>query len=139
MIVRPAPIAHFEWLVERTGCAPTDDFRAIEAVDSTGRIRGMVGFDLWTKNSCQAHMATDTPMAWRHLARAAAEYVFGRAGMGMVLGMVSGRNEMSLRTAKRLGFREAHVIREGCASGVDLVLLELRREDCRWLDERKAA
>lgn len=125
----------FGWLVERTQCATTAGFRAIKAVDGGGRIRGMVGYDGWTENAVQAHMAVDTPVAWRALIPACFEYPFREAGKGVLLGIIPAHNTRSWRMARRLGFRFAHAVRDGWARGDDLLVLELRREDCRFLKE----
>lgn len=138
MIVRAAPSDHFPWLVSRVGCAITPAFRAIEAVDVRGNIRGMVGFDLWTANSVQAHMAVDTPIAWRSLLRPAFRYPFLEGGRGLILGIISAANAKSLAMARGLGFHETHRIRDGQSVGVDLVVMEMRREHCRWIERRAA-
>jgi L-amino acid N-acyltransferase YncA len=128
------------WLVERTGFAPTAGVRAIKAMDAEGVIKGMVAFDCWTENAVQAHMAVDTPIAWRSLLRPAFAYPFEQCGKGIILAAIPAGNARSVRLAKHFGFREMHRVRDGWAAGDDLLLLELRREGCRWLSkERKAA
>ncbi len=140
-LVRAAPPEHYVWLARQSGCTLTPGFRAIEAVDSHGAIRGMVGYCDWTANAVRAHMAVDSPIVWRALVRPAFEYPFLEAGKGVVLGFVDGGNARSVRLTRRLGFREAYRIRDACAVGRDLVVFEMRREDCMWLPEplRKAA
>ncbi len=133
----PPPV--FEWLQQRTGCLLTPDFRAIAAVDSKGRIAGMVGYSCWTENSVQCHMAAATPLAWRALLPAAFEYPFIRGGRGVLLGLISADNTRSVRMTRRLGFRETHRIRDGHARGVDVIVFELRREECRWLQAHQEA
>lgn len=125
----------FGWLHERTGCAMSADFRAVEAVDARGHIRGMVGFDAWTPASCQAHMAADTPIAWRYLLPAACEYAFVEAGKDVVLGIIPGHNARSLALAKHMGFSEVCRLADAWSAGIPLVVHEMRRTDCRWLKE----
>lgn len=93
----------------------------------------MVGFDGWTENACQAHMAVDTPVAWRSLLPAAFEYPFRECNRGLILAAIPSHNTKSWGLALHFGFRVAHVVRDGWAVGDDLVLLEMRREDCRFL------
>lgn len=137
MLVRAAPKEHFEWLVERTSCAITDGFRAIEAVDAAGAVRGMVGFDSWMPNSCMMHIALDTPIAFRALLRPAFEYVFEETGRGIALGIIPTCNAKSLKLARHAGFSETHRIHNGWSDGVHVMLLEMRREHCRWLRRRQ--
>lgn len=125
----------FAWLVERTQCGVTEGFRAIKAVDAEGRTRGMVGYDAWTENAVQAHMAVDSPMAWRTLLRPAFAYPFEECGLGLILAVIPADNAKSVRLAKHFGFQEVWKLRDGWAAGVDLMFLEMRRDDCRWLKE----
>ena len=129
----------FDWLVERTQCAPTLGFRAIKAIDETGRILGMVGYDGWTENAVQAHMAVDTPMAWRAMLGPAFAYPFQECGKGVILATIPAGNARSVHLAKRFGFVEVFRVRDGWVLGEDLLLLEMRREACRWLNEEEAA
>ena len=61
------PTGPNQWLTERIGYRPTNDFKAIAAVRADGRILGMVGFDSWTKSSAAMHMAIESPIALRAL------------------------------------------------------------------------
>jgi RimJ/RimL family protein N-acetyltransferase len=103
----------------------------------------MVGFDAWKPNSCQAHIAMDSRMVGIALARAAFPFVFEFGGRGLILGTVAASNAASIGLALRLGFTMTHAVQDGWAPGVDLVGLELRKENCRWLrshtGKRKAA
>ena len=122
-----------EWLVSRTRCAVTRGFKAIKAVDARGQIRGMVGYDGWTENAVTSHMAVDTPIAWRSLIPACFEYPFLECRRDILLGVIPADNAKSWGMASHLGFRIAHTVMDGWAKGVGLLLLELRREDCRFL------
>ncbi len=109
--------------------------RAIKAVDAGGTIRGMVGYDLWTENAVTAHMAVDTPIAWRSLIPACFEYPFIECDKGLILAVIPADNAKSWGLAGHLGFKLVHTVRDGWARGVDLLMLELRRTDCRFLKE----
>lgn len=123
----------FGWIQQRTGCGRTAGFKAIKAVDDSGRILGMVGYDGWTENAVQAHMAVETPIAWRALTGPAFAYPFLEAGKSVILAIIPASNARSVKLARRFGFRETYRVRDGWAVGEDLVLLEMRREECRWL------
>jgi L-amino acid N-acyltransferase YncA len=133
-IVQAAPPADYRWLKRRTHCALTDDFRAIEAIDERGRIRGMVGFCLWAPNSVQCHMATETPIIWRHLLRPALSYAFEEVGVWKMIGVIPSRNRHSISLCEHVGFRETHRIDDGWERGEDLCVLEFTRQEAvRWL------
>jgi hypothetical protein len=128
--------------VERTGAHLSPAARGIEAVDAAGRIHGMVVCDLWTASAAHMHVALDSAAATRSLVVPAFEWLFQQGGRSLAIGVVRGRNSRSLHFAQRLGFREAYRIRNGWAEGEDMVLLEMRKQDCRWLGanlQRKAA
>lgn len=131
--VRAAPPAHFAWLESRTGCVLTRCARAIEAVDATGRIRGMVAYDNWTEAAVFAHMAVESASVWRALLRPAFEYPFVQLEREILFGLIVASNVRSMALVEALGFRQAHRVRDGWSRGVDMVLWEMRREDCRWL------
>lgn len=128
----------FLWLQERTGCALTSDFNAVKAIDARGKTRGVVGYCNWTHNSVQLHMAVDAPVAWRSLLRPALQYPFEERGMEICLGIIPADNKASVRFASVVGFREVHRVKCGWSRTVDLLVLELRRADCRYLFEETA-
>lgn len=140
MRVQVAPPGDLQWLVERTGMWPSAAFRALEAVDESGRIRGMVGYDTWMKSTCFMHVALDSPMAVRCLVRPAFTSLFEDAGYEVAMGLTRASNIAALTLARHLGFREVYRIRDGWQPGEDLVVSEMRKVACRWLArERKAA
>ena len=122
------------WIEERTGCVLTRNARGITARDTRG-VRGVVAYDAWTEASVQAHMAVEAPIVWRSLVRPAFAYPFLQAGRRVLVGVIPSHNRKSVEMAKALGFREMHRIRDGWTEGDDLLLLEMRREDCRWIQE----
>lgn len=144
MTVRPAPLEHLPWIAERANLVPP--FQAIEAVDDAGRIHGMVAFSGWTPGAVCVHIALDNPMVLRHLLRPAAGIAFDSptgspAGYGksVAVGTILSTNKRSLRLARRLGFREVWRGRDWWAQGVDMVWLEMRRENCRFIDQDRRA
>lgn len=133
MRVLAAASWELSWLERRAGCVLTRNARGVKAVDAYGAIRAMVAFDSWTNASAQAHMAAETPIAWRSLLRPAFSYPFIEADKRVLIAVIPAGNERSLRLAKRFGFRETHRVPDGWDTGEDLVLLEMRREDCRHI------
>jgi hypothetical protein len=138
--VRASPLSSLLWLQRRSRCALTPNARAIEVVDAYGQVRGMVAFDNATRTSVEAHMATDTPIAWRSLLPAAFQWAFEELDLRLMLGLIPASNHRARRLVEAAGFSEGYRVREGWAKDVDLVLYEMRKEDCRWLSgQRKVA
>jgi hypothetical protein len=136
--VQAAPPEHYPWIAERAKLTIGPSFRAIEAVDGD-RILGMVGYDAWMPNSVAMHVAIDEPIAVRHLLKPAFGLPFLHYGKGVIVGTVLSTNEKALAFDKNLGFREVGRITDGWAVGVDLVFLEMRREECRFIDQQRKA
>ncbi len=138
--VVPLEGAHWEWLKRRASpvlCQDTTGFVAMRG----DRIVGAVAFDSWSHNSCLSHIAIEDPRVVRRLVRIGCEFVFQHSGRGVLTGLTPADNEEALRLNKGLGFEVICRIRDGYRIGVDYVLQELRRENCRWIkpELRKAA
>jgi RimJ/RimL family protein N-acetyltransferase len=123
-----------ELLAARTGYTLGADACALAAVDKSGRVRGVVGFDRWTPASVHLHVVLESPAAVRVLLPAAFAEAFA-GGRVLARGEVRASNARSLALVRHLGFAEAHRVRDGWAPGEDMVLFEMRREACRWLKE----
>lgn len=132
--VREAPREHYGWIAQRASLIVGDSFRAIEAVESD-RILGMVGYDGWTPNSCAMHVAIDDKRAAHKLLRPAFGIPFTELKKGVVLGSVLSTNAKALVLDRKLGFRQVARLRDVWQPGVDLIIFEMRREECRWLKE----
>lgn len=141
MIIRAAPPEHFQYLVERAGVYPSPLFKAIEAVDAKGTVHGMFGYDGWTINAVVMHVALDNPATLRHLIYPAFAYPFVQLNLGIALCAIRGDNSRSLKLTERVGFKRVYTIKDCFGLGIDQMIYEMRREDCRWIapSARKAA
>lgn len=137
--VRQAPAEHYSWIAERAHLVVSSGFRAIEALDGE-RIVGMVGYDGWAAlegrapHSCSVHFAVDEPIALRRLIRPAFGIPFEELHLGVLFVQVRSDNERSLKVVQGLGFREVCFLFDAYAVGVGVHVLEMRREECRWLE-----
>lgn len=121
------------WLVERVGCILTDKAKGVAVVDGHGTTVAAFVCDRWTETLAEAHIAVDSPIALRTLTREGFRWFFQHREI--LVGHVRASNTRALKLDAHLGFREVARIRDGFARGDDLVILELRRENCRWLKE----
>lgn len=80
------------------------------------------------------HVAGEGNWVSRELIRAVFDYVFNTAGLNVVLGLVPSGNVKALRFDKHIGFSEVARIKDAHPDGA-LIVLELRRENCRYLRE----
>lgn len=128
----------WDWILQRA--------RPVKAEDSTGfvayrgtKLVGAVVFDSWSPNACMAHIAIEDPFILRHgLLEASCDFVFRHANRGVIIGLVPANNEKALRFDRHIGFTEVYRIKDGYAPDIDYVLMEMRRETCRWLKPRNS-
>ena len=124
----------WQWLAERAKCAWTDDTRGIVGYRD-GILAAGVALDSWSKTSVCIHVAIEDPMVLRHgLVEETFRYIFQVAGRSLVIGVTPGDNKRALRFNRHLGFREIYRIKDAYDVGVDYVVQELRKEDCRYID-----
>ena len=137
----PLREAGWRWLEDRAKpirCEDTTGFIALR----DNSIIAAVAFDSWTENSGLAHIAIEDPFVLRHgFLELAFGFAFHHADRGIMLGMTPADNEKALRFNKRIGFQEVYRVKDAYRPGIDYVLQEIRRENCRWLkpEYRKAA
>jgi L-amino acid N-acyltransferase YncA len=131
----------FQWLIDRAGCDITPGFKAIKACDATGRIHGMVGYGTWTANSVFMHIALENPACLRELLKWMFRYPFEQCGRGVAFAPIRAANARSRKLTEKVGFRDAYHLRDAIAIGEDMIIYEMRRENCRWIPQeaRKAA
>lgn len=125
------------------GLIPTDyrprmcvDSRGVFAIDKdTKELLAACIFDSWSFNSCQIHIYIANPFVLKH---GFAEEVFGFAfgsesGREIIIGVTPADNERAIKFIKNIGFEEVARIKDGYKKGVDYVLTQIRKEDCKWI------
>ena len=125
-------------------CVPLNfplDVKGIVTVDmNTGDRLAVVVFDSWTENSVTAHYAILNPFVIRSgFFEEAMRYVFVTANRKKMIGLIRSDNEDSLRVTKKIGFEEVVVVPDYFEDNVDLHVLMLKREDCRFIAEHERA
>jgi len=121
-----------DWLSEKTELTPTKNLRCVGRRGSEGGIIGVVGYDGFTDASTQIHFAGEGNWLSRGLLWAMFDYPFRVANVELVFGCIKSSNHRSLRLARRLGFKQEHVLR-GMFRDCDGVLMSMTRDECRYL------
>ena len=122
------------WLAKRAGLSMHPGLQGLKVVRD-GRIVGMVGFDGQTRTSVAIHVAIDDPLVLRALIRPAFGYAFYELGKVIAIAQVLSTNTRSLKLVKGLGFREVCRGKDWVDHGVDMIIHEMKRGECRWLKE----
>ena len=121
------------WLCHRIQLVPTRNLIVIANYsEDEKKILGAVGFDNWTTQSVEIHAAGEGNWITRELIWKVFAYAFESGGVKVILARVSSTNQKSLNFCKRFGFEEAARIPDAADDG-DLVIMQLRKENCRWL------
>ena len=87
--------------------------------------------------SVEVHQAILKPTVLRHGWLELVADVALANNRGSMYSLVSEDNEKALKLNKHIGFRETGRIPDGDHPGVDLVLLVLPRDECRYLKENR--
>jgi hypothetical protein len=100
-----------------------------------GNLVAVVGYCSFMPKACQMHIAAVSEVNWmnRDLLWAAFDYPFNKLGVSVILGQICGSNEDALKLNRHLGFKVVAEIADAHMDG-DLVIMAMKREDCRWLD-----
>lgn len=110
--------------------------KGIVAVDEAEKLVAACTFDNWAFNSCQIHIYIANPFVLKHgFAQEVFEYAFNTCGKGIVLGVTAADNLKALKFIKNIGLTEIFRIPDGYKDGVDFILTQLRKEDCRWINQ----
>lgn len=86
----------------------------------------------FTGTAIFCHYAGDDAWMTRDLIWVGFHYPFVQLGCTRIFGFISSLNSRAMKVSKKLGFiEEARLV--GAVPRGDLVVVSMRREDCRWL------
>ena len=110
------------------------DYATFIGQEIDGEIKAVVAYDNIMDKSCMMHTAAIVPN-WisKDLLWAAFDYPFNKLKVKVILASVASTNEEALKLDRHLGFVDKAYIEDAHIDG-DLVILAMRRENCRWLD-----
>lgn len=136
MTIRATTPDETDKIAELMGYAPGRSTRGIVFLAEESACAA-VFFDHWTAASAEAHVYAPS---LKHLfspnfLHAIFDYAFNQAQRKMLVTATPANQKGSLAVSGWLGFYEIFRIRDGWDTGVDMVLKELRREDCRFIQQ----
>jgi len=121
------------WIKNLAECVWCEDTKGLVAWKN-GKIVGAVALDSWSYNAVNIHIALEDSHIMRHgFPEAVFGYIFDTCDKGVVIGVTAASNERALRFNKRVGLEELYRVKDGYNIGVDYVIQELRKEDCKYL------
>lgn len=118
----------------RNGSRPSPSARYLVWL-CDNRPEWVVAFDNWLGTSCFVVQAnTHTRFIPRTLIKATFEYAFGPLKRTLLFSAVDENNDIALRINKFVGFTEVTRFPSIMPDGGALILMSLRRDQCRWLE-----
>lgn len=130
----PLQKSHWPWISARANPEITPRTKGIVALDENGIILACAVFDTWTYTSGQVHVAIENKAAIRYgFIEVCMGYFFNTCDRKVMIGLTPANNLKSLKFNRHLGFTELFRVKDGYDHGVDYVVQELRKEDCRWI------
>lgn len=126
----------WDWMKARAIPTRCEDTQGIVAYDTqTQKILACCAMDSFSKTSCSTHMAIDSPRVLRHgFLQEVAHHLFIVCGRSNVIGVVPAGNSRALRFNEHIGFKEIARIPNGFDVGTDFVIMQMTKEDCKWLE-----
>lgn len=129
--IRQSTAAELQWFCTGLHYAPQMDLKGLTGIDASGNVVALIGFDGWTKGSVCLHSWISQGALTRAFMREVVRYPFS-TGRRVLIGKTPANNAKALKFNKHYGFKEVYRIRDGFADGVDMVIQELRHDECRW-------
>lgn len=119
-------------LCHHVSLMPTMQLRGITLLSHAEPVI-IVGYDGWTDGSVVMHLWIKHPRyVGRDILREAFRYPFEIGGLQTVIGTVRSDNPEALKFDLGIGFQQAAVIPNAYGPGVDLHLLHMPRNLCKW-------
>ncbi len=129
--LKPADIDFMPENARPNMCADT---KGILAVDDEGMPQAICVLDSWSFNSCQIHIWIENAFVLKHgFAEEVFSYVFNTCERNLIIGVTPADNDKALKFIKHIGFEEISRIKDGYMVGVDYVVTEIRKENCRYI------
>ena len=123
----------WDWIAARAECVYCADSKGMVAYED-GKLVGAVAFDHWSHNSVHIHIAVDNMLIFKHgWPEAVFDYIFNQCDKGIILGITPACNERSVRFIKHIGFVEVFRLKDGFEEGIDFVVTEYRKENCKYI------
>lgn len=136
-MIRAATQEEIKYVCEKINFNYNSNSNGILIEDEVGGIGAMAIFDRWTHTAVEMHAYSASPKyVFRpEFCRAIFEYPFIQQNKMLAFAVTPCDNVASIALARFLGFKEVYRIRDGWSSGTDMVIQEMRRKDCRFLEK----
>ena len=136
--IRAGHPVEIEKIAEIMHYFPSGGCRAV-VMTKDDEVIGAVLYDHWAYNSVNVHIYSKNPLTLsREFLFEIFNYPFVTCGRDLLIAITPEDSKGSLLFSKALGFRETYRFKEGWKPGIDLIVKEMRREECRYLQQKAA-
>ena len=123
----------WDWIQQRAECVRSDDSRGMVCYRD-GKLVNAVAFDHWSHNSVHIHTAFEDFLCFKHgWPEAVFGWIFMECDKGVIMGVTPASNEKAVRFNKHIGFVELFRVKDGFEVGIDFVVSEYRKENCKYI------
>lgn len=131
------PFRHLEY-ARLTLDVPISTFtRGIVAIGDNGLPCAIVLLDHFTETAVTGHIAVQNVMALRKLHLETFKYVFLSLDKRMFLGITPSNNTKAIKLHQHFGFTEIARIKDAYDVGVDQIVFQMLRKDCKYIAKLK--
>ena len=129
------------WIQKQVPIVRCEDTTGIMAIDlDKNETVGACIMDNWTQNSVQCHFMLTNPLVLRHqFLECCCDFVFNRSNVARVYALVPANIEKAIKLNLHMGFTIKSRLEEAFEVGVDYLLMEWKRENCKFIEQDKAA
>lgn len=122
------------WVCERAGGTWLPGRGTAIGLERNGALVAGVLYEDYNGANVVMHVASDGTAEWlnREYLRTCFDYPFRQLGCQRVTGIVPSTNDKALSFDEHLGF-EVETKLEGAHPEGDLIILRMKRENCRWI------
>ena len=120
-------------LHERAFVPPTNDLKALLWFSKRGTIDWVVGYNNWIGKTVQMHVVSSRVYCPKVFVYDIFNYPFNKHGINIIFGTINSLNVKSISLAKKIGFKEKVRWSKAHNDEGDLVLMELKKENCKWI------
>lgn len=122
-----------DWL-SRILCQKFPEDAQFIGQEKDGNLVAVVAFCNFVNNSCAMHIGT-VGENWmdRNLLWACFDYPFIKLEKKVILATMEASNDEAIKLNRHLGFQDKALIEDAHENG-DLLLMTMRKEDCKWLN-----
>ena len=124
------------WVAERVGRSTPWVKDGALGLEKDGELVAGIVLDSFVPGVRASMHCAGTGKYWlnRDFLFACFDYAFRHCDLKVLVNYVSAENPDSLRFTKHIGFTEIARVRQGWDGKDDMVLFQLHRDDCRWLN-----